>query len=97
MIKKLTKGIEECKQEKERVIEQKDKLRGMFKEIEEKAFAVQENYKNTQKVPLILYLLSSSDFSFQNSYLFCTFLILLRLLTIFICSLYRQLMTIKMH
>ncbi|KAF5748995.1 structural maintenance of chromosomes protein 4 [Tripterygium wilfordii] len=49
MIKKLTKGIEESKQEKERVIEEKDKLRGIFKEIEEKAFAVQEDYKNTQK------------------------------------------------
>lgn len=32
------------------MIEAKEKLRGMFKEIEEKAFVVQENYKKMQKV-----------------------------------------------
>lgn len=83
MIKKLTKVIEECKLEKEQVIEKKDKLRGMFKEIEEKAFAVQENYKNTQKVPLIFYLLSS-------------FIFFLPLLLIFFSSICRRLMIIKM-
>lgn len=50
MIKKLTKGIEDARKEKERLIEQKEKMREIFKEIEQKAFIVQENYKNTQKV-----------------------------------------------
>ncbi|XP_017975842.1 PREDICTED: structural maintenance of chromosomes protein 4 isoform X1 [Theobroma cacao] len=50
MVKKLTKGIEESKKEKERIIEGKEKLRGMFKEIEQKAFMVQENYKKMQKL-----------------------------------------------
>ncbi|KAJ8749963.1 hypothetical protein K2173_013878 [Erythroxylum novogranatense] len=50
MIKKLTKGIEDSKKEKERLTEQKDKMRGIFKEIEEKAFTVQENYKKTQEL-----------------------------------------------
>ncbi|OMO79282.1 RecF/RecN/SMC [Corchorus capsularis] len=50
MVKKLTKGIEESKKEKERIIEEKEKLRSMFKEIEEKAFAVQENYEKMQKL-----------------------------------------------
>lgn len=53
MIKKLTKGIEESKKEKERLVEQKEKRRGIFKEIEEKAFVVQENYKKTVKVCFI--------------------------------------------
>lgn len=50
MIKKLSKGIEESKKEKERLVEEKEKMRGTFKEIEQRAFTVQENYKNTQKV-----------------------------------------------
>ncbi|KAK8334912.1 hypothetical protein V6Z11_A09G019200 [Gossypium hirsutum] len=50
MVKKLTKGIEESKKEKERIIEGKDKMHGMFKEIEQKAFIVQDNYKKMQKV-----------------------------------------------
>lgn len=50
MVKKLTKGIEDSKKEKERIIEGKEKLRGVFKEIEEKAFTVQESYKKMQKV-----------------------------------------------
>ncbi|KAJ4707448.1 Structural maintenance of chromosomes protein [Melia azedarach] len=50
MRKKLTKGIEESKKEKERLVEQKEKMREIFKEIEQKAFTVQENYKNTQKL-----------------------------------------------
>lgn len=49
-MKKLTKGIEESKKEKERLIEEKEKLGGVFKEIEQKAFTVQENFKKTQKV-----------------------------------------------
>lgn len=50
MIKKLTKGIEDSKKEKERLIEEKEKMLNVFKEIEKKAFTVQENYNNTQKV-----------------------------------------------
>ncbi|KAK4602801.1 hypothetical protein RGQ29_011700 [Quercus rubra] len=50
MMKKLTKGIEESKKEKERLVEEKEKLGGIFKEIEQKAFTVQENFKKTQKL-----------------------------------------------
>ncbi|XP_015583967.1 structural maintenance of chromosomes protein 4 [Ricinus communis] len=50
MIKKLTKGIEDSKKEKDRFVEEKEKLKSVFKEIEEKAFAVQENYKKTQQL-----------------------------------------------
>lgn len=50
MIKKLTKGIEDSKKERERVSLEKEKLLSTFKEIEQKAFAVQENYKKTQEV-----------------------------------------------
>lgn len=50
MIKKLTKGIEDSKKEKERLIDDKEKLKCVFKEIEVKAFDVQENYKKTQEV-----------------------------------------------
>lgn len=50
MIKKLTKGIEESKMEKDRITQEKDKLKEKFKDIETKAFSVQENYKNTQEV-----------------------------------------------
>ncbi|XP_012084705.1 structural maintenance of chromosomes protein 4 [Jatropha curcas] len=50
MIKKLIKGIEDSKKEKDRLVEEKEKLRSVFKEIEEKAFAVQENYKKTQNL-----------------------------------------------
>ncbi|KAG8659531.1 hypothetical protein MANES_02G046500v8 [Manihot esculenta] len=50
MIKKLIKGIEDSKREKDRLVEEKENMRSVFKEIEEKAFAVQENYKKTQKL-----------------------------------------------
>ncbi|QCD92601.1 structural maintenance of chromosomes protein 4 [Vigna unguiculata] len=50
MVKKLTKGIEDSKKEKDRLTEQKQKLTGVFAEIEQKAFAVQENYKKTQEI-----------------------------------------------
>lgn len=49
-MKKLTKGIEDSKKEKERLTEEKEKLRANFKEIEQSAFVVQENYKRTQEV-----------------------------------------------
>ncbi|GAU42832.1 hypothetical protein TSUD_185900 [Trifolium subterraneum] len=50
MMKKLTKGIEDSKKEKERLTEEKEKLNRNFKEIEQKDFAVQENYKKTQEM-----------------------------------------------
>lgn len=50
MVKKLTKGIEDSKKEEERLVLEKEKLLSNFKEIEQKAFAVQENYKKTQEV-----------------------------------------------
>lgn len=57
MVKKLTKGIEESKKEKEKLVEEKEKLCAVFKEIEQKAFIVQENYEKMQKVYIVLYLL----------------------------------------
>ena len=36
--------------EKERLTQEKENLRDKFKEIEQKAFTVQENYKKTQEV-----------------------------------------------
>lgn len=68
MLKKLTKGIEDSKKEKERLVEEKEKLRGVFKEIEQKAFAVQENYKKTQEVYYFYFLLL---IKYQNMNFFC--------------------------
>lgn len=55
-IAKLMKGIEESKKEKERLIGEKEKLLLTFKEIEQKAFTVQENYKKTQEVIIYSFL-----------------------------------------
>ncbi|CAK9186095.1 unnamed protein product [Ilex paraguariensis] len=49
-IKKLTKAIEESKKERERLLIEKENLLSTFKEIEQKAFTVQENYKKTQEL-----------------------------------------------
>jgi len=57
MMKKLTKGIEESKKEKERLAEEKEKLKGNFKEIEQKAFSVQKNYEKTEEVLFLVLLL----------------------------------------
>lgn len=65
MMKKLTKGIEESKKEKEQLVEGKEKMKTTFKEIEQKAFSVQENYKKTQEVLfLVLYFLVMYNFSY---------------------------------
>jgi len=56
-MKKLTKGIEESKKEKERLAEEREKLKGNFKEIEQKAFAVQKNYEKTEEVLFLVLLL----------------------------------------
>ncbi|KAJ8567068.1 hypothetical protein K7X08_019276 [Anisodus acutangulus] len=50
MIKKLTKGIEESKKEKEHLLAEKEKLLSIFKEVEQKAFTVQEDYKKIQEL-----------------------------------------------
>ncbi|KAK4767110.1 hypothetical protein SAY86_014860 [Trapa natans] len=50
MIKKLTKGLEEAKKEEQRIMGEKDKLQSVFKELEEKAFKVQEDCKKTQEL-----------------------------------------------
>ncbi|PKA51107.1 Structural maintenance of chromosomes protein 4 [Apostasia shenzhenica] len=48
MIKKLTKSIEEMKKEKESLINEKRNMEVSFKQVEQKAFEVEENYKETQ-------------------------------------------------
>lgn len=53
MMKKLVKGIEESKKEKDRLAEEKEKLKSNFTQIEQQAFLVQENYKKTQEVPFL--------------------------------------------
>lgn len=50
MVKKMTKGIEDSKKDKELLLQEKEKLLSTFKEIEQKAFVVQENYKRTQQL-----------------------------------------------
>ena len=50
MIKKLKKGIEESKKEKDRVADEKEKLHLSHKDMEQKAFTVQDNYTKTQEV-----------------------------------------------
>lgn len=49
-MKKLTKGIEESRKEKEKLLAEKEKMMSIFKEIEKAAFTVQEDYKKTQEV-----------------------------------------------
>ena len=49
-MKKLTKSIEESKKETEKLLAQKEKMMSIFKDIEKKAFGVQEDYKKTQEV-----------------------------------------------
>ncbi|KAK9064798.1 hypothetical protein SSX86_016180 [Deinandra increscens subsp. villosa] len=50
LLKKLTNGIEESKKEKEKLIAQKDTLLDTFKEIEQQAFKVQDDYKKTEEL-----------------------------------------------
>ncbi|KAF6159765.1 hypothetical protein GIB67_030023 [Kingdonia uniflora] len=50
MTKKLTKAIEESNKERDRLVDEKEKMLGVFKEIEQKAFIVQDNYKKTQEL-----------------------------------------------
>ncbi|PIA44296.1 hypothetical protein AQUCO_01700121v1 [Aquilegia coerulea] len=50
MIKKLRKGIEESNKEKERLIGEEENMCSIFKEIKQKAFTVEDNYKKTQEL-----------------------------------------------
>ncbi|CAM8982273.1 unnamed protein product [Rhodiola kirilowii] len=50
MMKKLTKGLEESKKELDKITEDKTKFLTTFKEIEQKAFRVQESYKATAEL-----------------------------------------------
>lgn len=59
-IKKLTKTIEESKAEKERLDKEKENVCSKFKEIEQKAFVVKENYEGIQKVYFLHYSISMS-------------------------------------
>lgn len=62
MVEKLTKGIEETKKEKEKLMQEKENMLTVFKEIEQKAFSVQENYKKTQEVPVGFSSHAADDF-----------------------------------
>lgn len=50
MTKQLSKSIEESAVEKEKAVGAKEKMTAIFKEVEQKAFVVQDNYKKTQEV-----------------------------------------------
>ncbi|KAJ1263499.1 hypothetical protein BS78_09G189500 [Paspalum vaginatum] len=50
LVKRLTKSIDESKKEIERLLPEKEKMMSIFKEIEKKAFVVQEEYKKTQEM-----------------------------------------------
>ncbi|XP_066363089.1 structural maintenance of chromosomes protein 4-like [Miscanthus floridulus] len=50
LVKRLTKGIEESKKDREKLFAEKENMMSMFKEIEKKAFIVQEEYKKTQEM-----------------------------------------------
>ncbi|GAB2234374.1 hypothetical protein Drorol1_Dr00003624 [Drosera rotundifolia] len=50
MVKKLRKAIEDSKKENKRLSDEKTKLLSSFKDIEAKAFTVQEDYEKTQKL-----------------------------------------------
>lgn len=62
---KLRKGIDDSRMEIERRSQEKEKLRDKFKEIEQKAFTVQENYKKTQEVEQFIFFVLLYAFSKQ--------------------------------
>lgn len=71
LVKRLTKSIEDSKNDSEKLLAEKEKMMLIFKEIEKKAFVVQEEYKKTQEVfarlhcspgwALIVFALSNQD------------------------------------
>lgn len=54
-MKKLRNGIKESEKEIEKLNAQKENLLTSFKEIEEKAFKVQDDYKKTEEVSFLLF------------------------------------------
>ena len=79
LVKKLAKTIEESKIDTEKLLAEKEKMMSIFKEIEKKAFVVQEEYKKTQEVFVQLYCslgwamimyLHFSDHNFFISFIF---------------------------
>ncbi|CAN6332537.1 unnamed protein product [Urochloa humidicola] len=50
LVKKLAKSIEESKIDTEKLLAEKEKMMSIFKDIEKKAFVVQEDYKKTQEM-----------------------------------------------
>jgi structural maintenance of chromosome 4 len=50
LVKKLAKTIEDSKIDTEKLLGEKEKMMSIFKEIEKKAFVVQEEYKKTQEM-----------------------------------------------
>ncbi|RLM98688.1 structural maintenance of chromosomes protein 4 [Panicum miliaceum] len=50
LVKKLAKTIEDSKIDTEKLLADKEKMMSIFKEIEKKAFVVQEEYKKTQEM-----------------------------------------------
>lgn len=55
LVKKLAKTIEDSKIDTEKLLAEKEKMMSIFKEIEKKAFVVQEEYRKTQEVFVQLY------------------------------------------
>jgi hypothetical protein len=53
-VTRLSKSIEESRKEKEELLAEKENMMSFFKEIEKKAFVVQEDYKKTQEVFVLL-------------------------------------------
>jgi hypothetical protein len=53
-VTRLSKSIEESRKEKEELLAEKENIMSFFKEIEKKAFVVQEDYKKTQEVFVLL-------------------------------------------
>lgn len=52
---KLTKGVEDSKKERDKLAQSKEKEVSEFKDVQEKAFAIQEKYHKTQEVLLSHY------------------------------------------
>lgn len=64
LLKRLAKATEESIKEKEKLLSEKEKMMLIFKEIEKKAFVVQEEYKKTQEVFCSIALPSRLDLSY---------------------------------
>lgn len=69
---KLTKGVEDSKKERDKLVENKEKVTSEFKDIQENAFNVQEKYHKTQEVLLTSLLrgtlIVQSDLNFKHNF-----------------------------